>query len=155
MITLHFCEMLNIFVTCQMLVGQPWCLCFYWLLLLPLCFSTCCSLSESDCGSEPAQTLAPEMSFLFLKIYLTKNHCNNMIHYSNCNLPASVFGWDQQWLCLQPGQLWVFPVPVLCLVWLMELRLESCHSQCSLLRSSGWYAPGTSHQSAPEKILLL
>lgn len=61
------CEMSNIFVVfvCQMLVGQPWCLCFYWFLPLHLGFSTYYSPSESDCVSEPAQTLAPEMRGIF------------------------------------------------------------------------------------------
>lgn len=45
---------------CQKLVDKPWFLYFYWFLPLHLCFSTCCSPSESDCESEPAQTLAPE-----------------------------------------------------------------------------------------------
>lgn len=120
-----FWEM-SIFLTflssvCQILVDQPWCLCFYWFLPLHLCFSTYCSPSESDCESEPAQTLAPEMRrFFYIPFWycdITPNDCSNRRVYcsnSDINLPASVFGWDQQWLCLQPEQLWTSPVPAWC-----------------------------------------
>lgn len=37
----------------------------------------------------------------------------------------------------------------------MELHWESWHGECPLLGNSDWYAPGTSLQSAPGKILHL